>query len=157
MAGRKPIPTALKILRGNPGRRPLPKDEPQIPAGIPEAPKHLTGKAKKEWHRIVPELHKAGLLTKVDGTALAAYCDCFAQWAEASRQLKKTGLLVKGSLGEPVINPLWKISNAAMERMKQFLVEFGMTPSSRSRVKSASIPEPEEEGADYFSWAENRN
>ena len=136
----------------------MPKNEAEIPAGIPEAPKHLKGKGKKEWERIVPELHKAGLLTKVDGTALAAYCDCFAQWAEASAIIKRTGILVKGSMGEPIINPALKISNAAVDRMRQFLVEFGMTPSSRSRVKVADKPEAEPEGEDYFGWAEeNRN
>ena len=158
MAGRKPIPTHLKLIRGNPGRRPLPENEAQLPAGIPDPPKHLKGRAKKEWDRITPELSRAGLLTKIDGTALAAYCDCFAQWAEASTKIKKTGMVVKGERGEPIINPFLKISNAAVDRLRQFLVEFGMTPSSRSKVKAAPLPEKPEEGADYFGWAEeNRN
>ena len=33
MRGPKPTPTALKIVRGNPGKRALPKDEPTPPAG----------------------------------------------------------------------------------------------------------------------------
>lgn len=154
MAGRKPIPTKLKILRGNPGRRPLPENESEVPAGIPEPPKHLKGKGKKEWQRILPELYRAGLVTKIDGAALAAYCDCFALWDEASIEIKKNGILTKGENGEPTINPAVKVSNAAMDRMRKFLVEFGMTPSSRSRVKTAGKPEPEREGADYFGWAE---
>lgn len=151
--GRKPIPTVLKIIRGNPGRRPLPTNEPEVPAAIPDPPKHLVGKGKKEWNRIVPYLHRAGLLTKIDGTALAAYCDCFATWGEASRKLKKEGLMLQGE-GGPCINPYWKISIAALDRMKQFLVEFGMTPSSRSRVKAANKAEAPQEGEDYFGWAE---
>ena len=157
MAGRKPIPTNLKMLRGNPGRRPLPKNEPKIPAGIPKVPPHLNREAKKEWKRIVPELEQAGLLTKVDGSALAAYCDCFSTWAQASRKIKKGGLTVTGDNGIPVVSPYLKISNAALDRMRQFLVEFGMTPSSRSKVKAAEKPEVPE-GEDYFGWSEaNRN
>jgi len=156
MAGRKPIPTNLKILRGNPGRRPLPKNEPEISAGIPDPPKHLGGKAKKEWKRITPELARAGLLTKIDGTALAAYCDCFAQWAEASAKIKKQGMTIETEKNGPVISPYLKISNAAVDRMRQFLVEFGMTPSSRSKVKAAPAPEKPQEGEDYFGWAEGK-
>ena len=153
MVGRKPAPTQLKIIRGNPGRRPLPEGDPEIPAGIPDPPKHLVGKAKKEWLRITPELSRAGILTKIDGTALAAYCDCFAVWAEASKKLKKEGLTITSDEGLPTVSPYLKISNAAIDRMRQFLVEFGMTPSSRSRVKKAII-EKAEEGEDYFGWAE---
>ena len=62
-----------------------------------------------------------------------------------------------GDNGIPIVSPYLKISNAALDRMRQFLVEFGMTPSSRSKVKVAAKPE-EIEGEDYFGWAEeNRN
>ena len=36
--GRKPKPTALKLLEGNPSRRALNKNEPQPPTSIPECP-----------------------------------------------------------------------------------------------------------------------
>jgi P27 family predicted phage terminase small subunit len=153
--GRKPKPTRLKLLQGIPGHRPLPENEAQIAPGMPDPPKHLGAKAKKEWKRITPELYRAGLLTKIDGPALASYCDAYAQWVESSDKLKKTGMLARGAKGDPVINPYLKISNAAQERMKQLLVEFGMTPSSRSRVKAVPLPGPDEdEGIDYFGWTE---
>jgi P27 family predicted phage terminase small subunit len=124
---------------------------------MPDPPKHLSAKAKKEWKRIAPELLKVGLLTKIDGPALAAYCDYYGQWAQASQGLKKTGILIKGALGEPMINPLLKIINSALDGMRKICSDFGMTPSSRSKVKAATKPE-EPEGEDYFGWAEeNRN
>jgi len=66
--GPRPAPTVKKKLRGNPGRRPLLKDEPQPdkPAKLPSAPKHLCPVARKEWRRIGKELHSMGLVTKVD-------------------------------------------------------------------------------------------
>ncbi len=49
--GRKPTPTRLKLLRNNPGKRPLNPDEPQPEATLPEPPAHLSDEAKCEWQR----------------------------------------------------------------------------------------------------------
>ena len=156
MAGRKPLPTHLKILRGNPGRRPLPENEPEVPVGVPDPPKHLVGKAKKEWERIIPLLHQSGLVTKIDGSLLATHCEYVAQAAEASRKLRKTGMLIKGPDGQPTINPYWKILMAALDGIKKTAVEFGMSPSSRSRVKATPKLKENEEGEDYFGWVEEK-
>ena len=48
MAGRKPKPTRLKIIQGNPGKRPLNKNEPQPERRLMRAPSHLSEEAKKE-------------------------------------------------------------------------------------------------------------
>ena len=143
----------MRLIRGNPSRRPLPKKEAEIPAEIPDPPQHLSKNAKKEWERIAPALQSCGLLTKIDGTALGAYCDYFAQWAQASGKLKSQGMIIQTGFG-PQVNPWLRISNNAIEGMKKILVEFGMTPSSRSRVKAAPKAEEKSEGADYFEWAE---
>jgi len=90
MAGRKPKATALKLLEGNPGRRPVNKSEPDFIPGAPETPYYLTPEAREEWDRIVPELAKVpGLLKHVHGTALASYCMAFARWIEAE-ELKES-------------------------------------------------------------------
>jgi hypothetical protein len=41
MRGRKPKPTALKRLDGNPGKRGYNHDEPVLPEGLPDCPGHL--------------------------------------------------------------------------------------------------------------------
>ena len=55
MRGRKPTPTDLKVLRGNPGHRPLNVDEPQLPAVQAESfdtpPIELAGDATAS-HRV---------------------------------------------------------------------------------------------------------
>lgn len=136
MKGRKPIPTGIKELRGNPGKRPLNDREPKPPAEIPTCPSHLTGEARKEWNRIVPELKACGVLTKIDRAALAAYCDAYGTWVEANAKMGKSGgLMVKSPNGYPMQNPYLSIRNKAFELMHKFLIEFGMTPSSRSRVQ----------------------
>ena len=52
MAGRKPKPTALKKLEGNPGKRKLNTKEPVPAKGMPEGPKWLLPEAKEEWKRL---------------------------------------------------------------------------------------------------------
>jgi P27 family predicted phage terminase small subunit len=137
MRGRKPKPTTLKLLEGNPGKRPLNHHEPQPASDKPTCPSHLSGEARKEWNRISKDLHQAGLLTRIDKTALAIYCQAWQRWVEAEENLKKVGPVVKSPSGYPVLNPFWSVANKAMSQMQKALVEFGMTPSSRSRINLA--------------------
>jgi len=136
MRGRKPTPNAIKELTGNPGKRPISEESPRIKGGIPECPPHLDAEAKKEWRRVSVLLMRAGLLSKVDRAALAAYCCAYSRWIQAETILRGSGLLVKAWGGLPVQNPALGIADRAMSQMKAFLVEFGMTPSSRTRVQA---------------------
>lgn len=155
-AGRRPLPTALKKLRGNAGKRKLNDEEPNAPPGEPPMPGGLPAAAKREWKAIVPELQILGVLSKVDRAALAAYCHCYARWFEAEKKVRQYGLIVE----EPVLsagedtgyvrlkaNPAIRVSNDAAKQMKSFLVEFGMTPSSRSRIR---VEKPAAEREDKF-------
>ena len=134
MPGPAPQPTALKLLAGNPGKRPLNEAEPKPVLAIPAMPKHLGKEAKKEWKRIVPELQKLGLLTRVDRAALAAYCVSFGRWVEAEQELAVTGAIVVSPNGYPQQSPWLAISNKALENVRRFIAEFGLSPASRSRV-----------------------
>lgn len=143
--GRKPTPTALKVISGNPGKRPLNENEPQPEVKIPECPADLGREARQEWDRIAPKLEKLGILTEIDATALACYCQAFERWVKAEAVLKKSGELLKSEkTGGLYQNPYLAVANRAMEQMRQFLTEFGMTPSSRSRVQ---VKEPQEKSS----------
>ena len=72
MRGRRPKPTRLKVLTGNPGKRPLNTEEPMPEIAIPECPIELGPVAKREWDRLVGELASLRLLTNLDRAALAA-------------------------------------------------------------------------------------
>ena len=61
MRGRKPKPTRLKLIEGNPGRRPIRGHEPQPPASQPTCPAHLSPTAKAEWKRLAQSLNAIGL------------------------------------------------------------------------------------------------
>lgn len=134
MRGRKPTPTNLRILRGNPSHRPLNAAEPKPAAADLAPPDWLDGLARTEWTRLAPLLHRLGLLTEIDVQALATYCQTYARWREAEEKIKEFGLVIKGRNGYPVISPFAAVADRAMRQMKGFLIEFGMTPSARSRV-----------------------
>jgi P27 family predicted phage terminase small subunit len=140
MAGRKPKPTAIKELAGNPGHRPLNKNEPK-PSGIPTCPSCLDLAARREWRRISKELIAIGLLTSVDRGVLASYCDAYSRWAEATAELNelrrkkgKSVLVVGTKTGYPMQNPLIGIINTAADQMRKFGAELGLSPSSRTRL-----------------------
>ena len=132
--GTKPKPTKLKLLHGEKNKDRINKNEPKPPPVAPKCPEWLTGEAKKEWKRIAKDLEVLGLLTRLDMAALAGYCDAYGRWVEASRKLQEEGLVVKAKSGYPMQSPYLSIINTAIKDMKSFLVEFGMTPSSRSRI-----------------------
>ena len=134
MRGRKPKPTSLKLIEGNPGRRPFRGHEPQPPASQPTCPAHLSPTAKSEWKRLAQSLNKIGLLTQVDRAVLAAYCQAYGRWVEAERRLAETPVLLKTPAGYVQPSPWLTIANKQLELMAKFMAELGLTPSSRSRL-----------------------
>lgn len=148
MRGRKPKPTHLKLITGNPGHRRLEPDEIQPTRAFPMPPEFLSDDAKVEWGRIGSELYALELLTKVDTSALAAYCQAYSQWKtgiEALNQMagadKLTkGLMIKTSNGNAIQNPIVGTINKAAADMVRYAAEFGMTPSARSRLTAGIAP-----------------
>ena len=136
MRGRKPVPTALKIARGNPGQRRIRDDEPQPAPLIDLAVPAFLGKdphARAEWDQKAPMLHRLGLLTEADVDALTLYCATFARWKLAVLELRARGLTVKTKRGL-VANPYLRIAEKAQEQCRVLLDGFGMSPVSRARV-----------------------
>lgn len=131
----RPRPTALRELEGNPGHRPLNKNEPK-PGGVPICPSELSDGAKTEWRRISKELLSLGLLTKVDRAALSAYCELWARWRDAEAKIKEFGTVIKTKNGNLIQSPYVGIANRALALMKGYLIEFGFTPASRANLVS---------------------
>jgi len=141
--GRKPKPTKLKILEGNPGRRPLNLNEPDPLPIAPECPDWLPDEAKKLWHRLAPELERIGLLKIIDGIALEGLCVSYAIWKKAVEFIKKNGTTYriprkdkKGKVKSVYIAPFPEvaIANQSLKQIRAFATEFGLTPSSRGRI-----------------------
>ncbi|MCZ8518874.1 phage terminase small subunit P27 family [Paenibacillus caseinilyticus] len=156
--GRPPKPTHLKVLTGNPGKRPLNENEPKPKPIAPKCPSWLDSEAKKEWKRVAPELEKLGLLTVVDGATFAAYCQSWSLYHSAQRAViawqkkyKKLTMTYTNTLGAENEVPIPEIAIAekALKQVKAFCTEFGLTPSARGRMRLPSGGE-EDEFEDYL-------
>lgn len=123
---------------------------------MPTPPPHLSDDAKVEWGRVCGDLYKTQILTELDRSALAAYCQAYGRWAQAERALAKmadgsptAGFVIKTKSGNAIQNPLVGAANKAMADMVRYAAEFGMTPSARSRIK-ANADNEEDKADSYF-------
>ena len=142
--GPPPTPTNLRILRGNPSKRPLPKNEPQPskPPEPPLPPAMLDAYAAEEWRLVAGELWSMGLYTVCDKSALSAYCYSYGVWRTAAEIVsglaqndpKMRGLLMRGEKSQVIHNPLVNIARKAAAEMVSYSGEFGFSPAARSRI-----------------------
>jgi phage terminase small subunit len=115
MRGRTPKPTALKLLDGTRSDR-INRNEPAIPPGSIEPPDWLNEIARGHWTELAPVLQSAGLLTVGDRQTLALLCEAFSRFR---------------------IDPA---NDKARDLYRRLSVEFDLTPSSRSRLKTTAEP-----------------
>jgi P27 family predicted phage terminase small subunit len=135
MRGRKPLPSNVVRLRGNPGKRRLNDAEPRPVSKAPECPACLGDEARKEWQRLSKELAELGLLTGLDRGMLAAYCQAHALWVEAVASIGRYGTMIKSPNGYPMQSPYVAVANKQVDIMVRIAAELGMTPSSRTRIR----------------------
>ena len=147
--GRNKKPTNLHIIQGTDRADRRNKKEAAVNLEIPDPPDHLLKYALVEWGRITPQLYSLGLLSQIDRSAIAIYCQAYARWKDAEEQLAKTSMIIKTQSGNFIQNPLVGIANKAMEHMRKSLGLFGMSPADRAKVTIK-----QEEGA-KDEWAQN--
>lgn len=163
MPGRRPKPLAMHALNGNPSMMSKAElsgsDNPRPDPGLPEMPKGMPKAARREWKQVTKLLLANGLLTNVDGKALAGYCICFARQEEAQKLIDKFGPVIQTSflnregdviIGDLKANPAVAMADKWLARMKSFLVEFGLTPASRRNLH-VEAKKPGDEMEDYLS------
>lgn len=145
MRGRKPRPTAFRVLNGNPGHRPTNDREPEPPPldDFETPPDVLSAipDAVAEWRRLAPLLRRCKQITEADRTALLALCIEWARYLEA--QTKAFPRVVKAPSGYAMPNPWIAIQRGALAACLKLWPELGLTPSSRSRVQTADGPGPD--------------
>ena len=148
--GAKPKPTRLKVLHGTVRKDRTNSHERDVKTAIPTCPRELSPVAKREWKRVARVLAEMGLLSTIDRAALAGYCQAWATWIDAQAALQKHGVIMKSPNGYPMQSPYLAVANKAFEQMRLMLAEFGMSPSSRTRVH-ANPPQTAEEDA-FEQW-----
>lgn len=137
--GRKPLPSNLHYLNGNPGKRKENLDQPKIEVAAPPCPGWLPKSARAEWRYIVKELKRYGIISKLDKATLATYCSSYALFQMATIKLEEIedGESYIGSTpnGMDTQSVWFQIRNKAFDQIKSSAPELGLTPSARSRVK----------------------
>ena len=142
--GTKPTPTAMLKLRGS-WRGDIKKNEPEVELGIPDMPDYISGNAKACWDELAPMLVNIKVLSTQDKLALSLLCETYGNWRRSQDMLEKYGDVFPIKDDKDNIKYLQQTPYVAMVRnfgkqLKDMLVEFGLTPSARSRVEASSDP-----------------
>lgn len=149
-------------------------EAPPAPAGVPEMPMPLEGDALGEWHRMIRRLSQLGTLSLVDDACLYQHCLLFAE----TEQLRSDQETARGSArileenirdveGPELVELFRQIAQLRKDikgyssslrsnhmAARQYLVEFGLTPSARTRVKlPPQKPQADPAKAKYGSLA----
>ncbi|MBW2187065.1 MAG: phage terminase small subunit P27 family [Deltaproteobacteria bacterium] len=142
--GRKPKPTALKLIQGNPGRRPLNKKEPKSSATLPCPPSWLTTRAKSVFRLLVKRLDGMGYASASHTEALALAAWRLEQVQACAKALNENGLTYEtiNQRGATVVKPRPEVAmqGEAARHAQSLLAEFGLTPSSATRVQVPGKP-----------------
>lgn len=139
-------PTNLLLLNGrkegqDSAGRPVAK-APLFKRLAPNPPTWLSREAKAEWKRVVPGLTRLDLVKPEDRATLAAYCEVWARWVDATRAIHRDGLTVRNEStrkdGTTSVwwtkNPAVAIAEQAETRLRQYANEFGLTPAGERNV-----------------------
>lgn len=150
--GRARKPTALKLLHGDFDKDPQRRNhsEPEPEAGIPKCPAYMKGDARKEWKMITTELQSMGVVTLVDRAALEMYCESRATMHDCRRMIQKEGLMIGTPSGDTKEHPAGKVLRDNNRICQSILVQFGMTPSSRTRLHVSKESKVDEAEARFF-------
>lgn len=138
MAGRKPIPTHLKAVRGTLRESRVNHDEPQFDPSMPTPPEWLDAAALVEWGRLACTLHKMGLLSEEFRVAYALLCDAYSDYIRACQECREKGHFLESIQGAAYQAPWLGWKNKTRKDLVALLAEFGLTPASKSRVSAKS-------------------
>ncbi len=147
--GPAPKPTETKKRAGNPGNRPLNKDEPKPEPGAPPMPPHMEFEAAETWGWLCEVLAGMGLLAKSDVAIMMAYCDAYSEYLEARKQVEDEGLTCTGEKGGQYMNPAFSAESSLRKQLVSYAAELGLTPSARSRIQVTPPAEDDEKTAAF--------
>lgn len=161
MRGRKNTPTNIKLVTGNPGRRPLPEDEPAFPDEIPERPSWVRSKvAQREWDKVTMLLHDAGVLTAADGYIVGMLCNIVADIDRLTKQLSGENddvivTIKMDSLGNEVrevkTNPRVLRFENCQKELRYYSALLGLNPVDRTKIKRNPNPNKSGDRERFFN------
>jgi P27 family predicted phage terminase small subunit len=142
--GPKPKPTRVKELQGNAGRRPLPANEPQLPAKVLRKPRGTKTKdpyVSQFYAWFARALGEAGITTELDSIALYATANAWKRFKQAEAIIDQEGTMTTDENGLPRKHPMLQVERDSRKALFDGLARFGMSPSDRSRIVAIGLPE----------------
>jgi P27 family predicted phage terminase small subunit len=137
-------PAKLKLLTGrrpgvDAGGRKV-NEGPKFVRDAPEPPTWLDREAKAEWRRVVPELARLKLLSRMTRASLASYCETWSVFVDATKTIHAEGILAEGRTGQ-IVHPAVKVQMQASSELRRWAVEYALTPASEQKVKPVEEPD----------------
>ena len=156
LRGGRAKPTELKVMTGNPGKRPLVERDLRRYKMEPQpAPAFLDEFGKEYWDELMEILYGMGILYRSDIKSIIFLCETWSDFRKACITLEREGRIVESTdkAGNLVVksHPAFQQKSDADRRMRMWLAEFGLTPSSRSRVKDDGSKATEDTKESYFN------
>jgi len=141
-------PTKLRLLKGNPGKRALPRNEPEPPP-LPtiNPPEYLSQAGRVVWERNAPVLIALNILTQADADTFATLCEALAEHHEATKKIEDEGFTTRSDKGNLLQSPWVGIRHRAADVIAKYASRFGMTPSDRVAL---AIEKPAQDDFDKF-------
>lgn len=137
--GRKAKPSALKLIDGNPGNRPINPHEPKPPkVYAPDPPVGFTTIQTAKWNEITGKLAKIRVLTELDLDALEIYVREWVNLQNAITDVAARGKMVQLPSGGVMWNPSWTQLKHSQACCRSIMAEFGMTPSTRTTLVASA-------------------
>lgn len=131
MPGPGKKPTALKVLAGNPGKKPLPAGEPKWTPCDLSAPEWLSAESAERWKPLAEALDANGMLTAANRELLAGYVSMLTAFIQKGRET-----------GEPDLK--------LMQQIRLVAREFGFTPSSQAGISAPGKAKADDGKARFF-------
>lgn len=142
MKGRKPKPTALRLVEGNREHRPINGNEPKPEPKAPGCPQFLKDEERKAWRYLVREMKRMGTLASSDRGDMTAYCHWWGLVAKAKRKMldqvtaeDPSPEVITTKAGNLIQNPWLGIANTAAKEITKVSEKLGLDPTARTRLK----------------------
>lgn len=151
MAGRKPLPMAVKQIKGTVQKCRTNPREPKPVGTLCTPPEYMSDVAKEAWNYAVAN-SPPGLLSALDGAILERWANCSGLYREALSKINRagvSGMIIKTPSGILRRSPLMDVIRDLALEMKGYEAEMGFTPASRSRIST-----PSDAPRDSDPWSE---
>lgn len=136
-SGPRKLPSNILRLHGETRPSRFNEDEPKPEIKAPPPPDWLTPEGQNVWTRTARLLAGMRVMSEADVDMLTTYCESWLQWQEAAERVRDLGMVVKHpKTGAPMRNPYWSCMKESGERCHRIMIEFGMSPSARTRIRA---------------------